>query len=444
MKQIAIPALAIVSTVCCGGDGADPDAATDSGADVPADADAATDPVGGWPEPNEHSWNGGWTPDCPVAGLLDEEYGDGHPDTSGDPTPVLPPGRWDWDDGDDDLANWRNFEANIGTFEMLVDGDGCHFGWRLACNDVDACDYSGPAADFSGSPGTDVLDLGPGGAIHSFTDGELGDGPDVLVFEQSWTLDFRTGSSLSGADRDDDLVMGGCGANPDGAWDVTTTTIHTGPGADWVFIRDISRAAVDLGNGEGGRTDAVDPADDDDLLVVRGNAHDFRVFGGAGDDVAVWWVDENVQTTTWLGPNFFGGGGYGDALWEDAGTDTLVLAVPADTPIVTSTPTPPGALLVMPTDGVVLLDDPTQHDPFARYCIECGTGPGGRKTVILEYLSADESVHTGYFFVTAFEVLQVGVGDGATVWDVDDAAGAVTPSSVDAYEPPGWPSHRCE
>ena len=27
-----------------------------------------------------------------------------------------------------------------------------------------------------------------------------------------------------------------------------------GPGHDWVFVRDISRAAIDLGNGDGGRT----------------------------------------------------------------------------------------------------------------------------------------------------------------------------------------------
>ena len=56
--------------------------------------------------------------------------------------------------------------------------------------------------------------------------------------------------------------------------------------------------------------------------------------GGEGNDVMVWYVDDNVQTTTWLGPNFFGGGGHGDALWNDSGTDRLVLAVPTDSPVV--------------------------------------------------------------------------------------------------------------
>ncbi len=419
-------------------------------ADGPADAgidqlDTATEaevpgPDAGWPAPNEWSWDGSWTPALPLDCLLDDEYGDGH-----DATPVLPPGEWDWDDASDDLANWRNFETNLGTFAPLTDGAGGQYGWRLVPNVPGACDFSGAAAYFEGSCGADILDLGPGGSLHSYETGNLADGPDVLVFGSSWSLDFRTGSSTSGAEADNDLVVAGCGANPDGSFDVMTCTIHTGPGSDWVFVRDISRAGIDLGNGESGRTDATDPLDGDDLVVLRGNTHDFRVFGGGGNDTAVWFVDENVQTTTWLGPNFFGGGGHGDALWQDEGTDRLVLAVPAGSPIVTSTPTPPGSVLVRGTDGELVLDEPTQEDPFARYCVECGTSPTGRKTIIIEYVSADETISTGYFFVTAFEELQIGVGPGAEVFALDDVAGTATPLADAAVPtvPPDWPDAYC-
>jgi hypothetical protein len=449
-------ALAILFPSCAEdrADGADA-GVPDSGPDVDTDSDSDgdTDPDGGaaadgWPDGNEWSWDGSWTPgdeDFPIDGLHDDEYFDGHLGGDGEPTPILPPGAWDWNDADDDLANWRNFEDNLGAFEMLLDSEDRHYGWRLAPNDPGACDYSGPAMYFEGSSGPDVLRLGAGGAVHSFASGNLADGPDVLVFEASWSLDFRTGSSESGALRDDDLVMAGCGGNPDGAFDVTTSTIHTGPGADWVFVRDISRAAIDLGNGANGRTDTLDPDDGDDLVVLRGNTQDFRVMGGAGDDVAVWRVDENVQTTTWLGPNFFGGGGAGDALWGDAGTDLLVLDIPADTLLVTAPPTPPGGLLVMGTDGSFIPDEPTAADPYAAYCVECGESPEGRRTVIMEYVSADESVQTGYFYVTAFERLQVGVGDGARVFAIDDVAGAVTELPGEPpYAPPAWPSWECD
>lgn len=413
----------------------------DGGVVVPRDAGPPPD-LSTWPTANEWSWNGSWAPaaaDFPVPGLLDDEYGDGH-----DGTPVLPPGEWDWNDAGNDLANWRNFESNLGSFDPLMDSMGRQYGWRLV-GVSPSVDYQGPAAYFEGSSGTDILDLGPMGSIHSFAAGNLGDGPDVLVFDSSHSLDFRTGSSLSGSSRDDDLVIAGCRPNTDDGFDVLTTTVHTGPGNDWVFVRDISRAAIDLGNGESGRTDALDPADGHDLIVLRGNTHDFRVFGGRGDDVAVWHLDDNVQTVTWLGPNFFGGGGKGSALWDDPGTDRLVLAVPADTRMVTSTPTPNGGLLVMPTDGEFVDDPPTAADPFATYCVECGTGPGGRKTIILEYNSADGSVHTGYFFVTAFEELQVGVGEGARVYRLDDVAGTATlDETLEASPAPGFPPEMCD
>ena len=63
--------------------------------------------------------------------------------------------------------------------------------------------------------------------------GNLGDGPDILVFRYSHSLDYRTGSSAAGSSRDDDLIIGGCAPNRDGAFDILTTTIHTGPGRDW-------------------------------------------------------------------------------------------------------------------------------------------------------------------------------------------------------------------
>jgi len=436
-SRLSAPVLALLQA-CQGGQGAE-DAAVD---DTSGEEDVP--PVTGWPEPNEWSWNGSWEPDFPVPGLLDDEYFDGHPGPGGEPTPVLPPGAWDWDDPGDDLANWRNFETNLGSFEMLLDAEDRHYGWRLRANDPAACDYSGPAEYFEGSSGADILDLGPGGLLHSFASGNLAAGPDVLVFKESWSLDFRTGSSESAGSVDDDLVMAGCGESPDGSFDVMTSTIHTGPGSDWAFVRDISRAAVDLGNGAGGRTDAVDPLDGGDLVVLRGNTHDFRVYGGGGDDTVVWYVDENVQTTAWLGPDFFGSGGWGDAAWDDAGTDRLVLAVPAGAPIVTATPTPPGSILVRATTGDLVIDEPTAGDPFARYCVECGTSTGGRRTVILEYVSADESIRTGYFFVTAFEELQVGVGSGALVYAIDDVAGeAVSIPSATPFVPPSWPSEDC-
>ncbi|MFH2005947.1 MAG: hypothetical protein ABI333_05095 [bacterium] len=437
----------VLGAAACGDDDGGGGGDGGGGADGGLPDAGQVQPVEGWPEPNEWSWDGSWTPGegaFPLDGMFDDEYFDGHPDGNGQPTPILPPGEWDWDDGNDDLANWRNFETNLGTFDPLLDGQGRQYGWRLMGNTPDAVDFSGAAAYFEGSSGADIVDLGVGGALHSYGDGNLGDGPDVLVFQQSWALDFRTGSTATGALRDNDLVVAGCGENPDGSFDVETTTIHTGPGRDWVFVRDLSRAAVDLGNGGDGRTDATDGQDGDDLVVLRGNTHDFRVFGGFGNDLAIWFVDDNVQTTTWLGPNFFGGGGHGDALWDDPGVDRLVLAVPDDTTLVTATPTPPGGLLVRATDGELILDDPTQGDVYARYCVECGTGPGGRKTVILEYVSADESIHTGYFYVTAFEQLQVGVGPGARVFLLDDVTGtAVEAPGEDPVIPPDWPTEYC-
>lgn len=451
----------LVFALACGGSGGAEASGGSGGADASGGSGAAggasggsggsgaaggTSGSAGWPAPNDWSWDGSWSPatsDFPLAGLFDNEYFDGHADAQGNPTPILPPGAWDWDDAANDLANWRNFEQNIGTFQPLTDSGGRQYGWTLAPKTPGAVDYSGPAMYFEGSSGADVLDLGAKGTLHSLSDASLADGPDVLVFNASYSLDFRTGSSSAGHARDNDLVVAGCDANPDGSFDITTTTIHTGPGSDWVFARDLDRSAIDLGNGANGRTDTLDPNDGDDLVVLRGNTHDFRVFGGAGDDVAVWYVDDNVQTAQWLGPNFFGGGGLGDALWDN-GTDRLVLAVPASTPIVSQTPTPDGSLLVKAASGAYVDDPPTKNDPYAYYCVECGTGPAGQKTLILEYNSADGSVHTGYFYVTGFEELQLGVGPGAKVFRLDNVAGSATAApDLPPFAPPSAPAERC-
>lgn len=424
-------------------------AATDAGADTGVAIDASSGDAGmpAFPIGNGYSWNGSWSPAAasfPLPGLYDDEYFDGHLDASNQPTPILPPGAWDWSNPSNDLANYRNFDTNLGSFSLRSDAQGHAFGWQLVPNVPAAADYSGPAAYFEGSSGADRLVLGAMGTIHSFGSGSLGDGPDELVFERSWSLDFRTGSSLTGAQHDDDLLIAGCGANTDGSWDVQTSSFHMGPGSDWAFVRDISAAAIDLGNGASGRTDTIDAQDGDDLLVLRGNTHDFRVFGGGGADVVFWSPDDNVQTTTWLGPNFFGGGGAGAALFGDPSVDRLVLAIPTSTTIVGATPTPNGGLLVRRAGTAVVLDAPTQADPFAAYCIECGLGPSNERTMILEYVATDGHVMTGYFYVTAFEELQVGVGPGAVVYAIDAVAGTVSAlAGATPSTPPVPPASLC-
>jgi len=374
--------------------------------------------------------------DFPIAGLFDDEYTD------------LPPGDWDWNDNNNDGANYRNFTTNIGTFKALKDSDGNHYGWELIGNNPDAIDYGGAAAYFGGSPGTDILNLGANGSMNSFGNGNLGDGPDVLVFEKSHSLDFRTGSSLSGSTNDDDLVIAGCNPNTGTDFDIRTTTIHTGPGSDLVFVRDMERAAIDAGNGEGGTTSVIDPNDGDDTVVFRGNMLDFRFFGGNGDDTVVWYIDEVNQSTTWLGPNFFGGGGSGDALWDEGGEDKIVLVIPVDTAITDTTPTQPGELLVRIAPNYepeIWWDDPVYNDLYARYCITCGIGPNDEKTVIFEYNSIDGKVRTGYFYINNFELLQVGIGSSAKVFAIDDVNGTIEEDkNATTYTPPEIPEGYCD
>ncbi|NOZ01363.1 MAG: hypothetical protein GXP54_05675 [Deltaproteobacteria bacterium] len=428
-----------------------PDAAGPCGVAIPGLFPVPVGPA--WSAPNAYSWDGSWVPsdaDFPLAGLLDGEYFDGH-DWEGQPSPVLPPGVWDWDDNDDDLANWRNFDSNLGHFVPLLDHCDRQYGWRLIGNDPGQVDFSGPAEYFLGSSGTDVLYLGSGGSIHSIS-GNLGEGPDVLVFNAAWSLDFGTGPAVGGSSNDDDLVVAGCG---DGGglseqfYDIWAASIHTGPGRDMVFARDLRAAAVDAGNGDGGNTSVLDPTDGDDLVVFRGSVKDVRFFGGMGNDTLVWYVDEMREATPYAGGDFFGGGGAGEAIWGDPGTDRLVLVVPEDTKVVGKPATPQGAVLVMTAfnehDPDPWWDGPTVQDPNAKYCITCGVGPDGQRTIYLQYVSRDGKVDTGYVSVTDFEELQLGVGPDAVVYRLDDVNGKAEPdTALKAFVPPDEPDALCD
>jgi hypothetical protein len=430
LKRNLVPLVVILSSLIgCDSIGVDPDdgAIPDAGA-----ADA-----GGFPRANDWSWNSSWTPsepDFPLAGLFDDEYGDGH-----EGTPVLPPGNWDWSDADNDLANWNNYQRGLGAFEPLMDSTSRQYGWRFV-RVSDAVEYKDAAVYFEGSSGVDYLHLGRHGSIVGFTQGNLGEGPDVLIFDAGDRVEFRTGTTTDGGARDDDLVMAGCNPNVDGAFDIVATQLHTGPGSDWVFARDLMNSAIDLGNRDG-LTDTLDALDAGDLAVVRGNSSEVRIFGGGGDDVFVWYVDDNAYVGAPLGARFFGGGGWGDALFADNGNDRLVLAIPADTEMVDTSPPGPGALSLRSSDGGFVLDDATEHFERARHCIECGMSPsGGLRTVILEYRSADGAIDSGPVYLTSVEELQIGVGEGARVFALDGMSGTATlledATAFDAPEPP--------
>ncbi|MBM4394750.1 MAG: hypothetical protein FJ087_03560 [Deltaproteobacteria bacterium] len=425
---------------------AGPDGASPCGAAVPGVFPVPE--VGGWAAPNAYSWNGSWTPadgDFPIPGLIDDEYGDGHLH-EGVPTPILPPGEWDYEDANDDFAIWKGFEALMGTFEPLLDGCGRQFGWRLVPVDPKGIDMNALIEAFDGSPGTDVLDLGPYGLLHSTT-GQLGDGPDVLVYKEAWSLDFRTGSTLTGALHDDDLIVADCVPAGADLYNNNQMCLHTGPGADLVFIRDVRAGCVDLGNGAGGRTDAPDPGDGDDVVVIRGNVTDTRLFGGWGDDTFFWYLDENkdVWPGKSQGGNIFGGGSAGDAIWGDPGTDRLVLVVPDGTVVVEKPATPNGAVLIMTHDDALGWDAPTVDDPFAKYCWPCGTDADGRQSLILDYNSADGTATTGgYVYLTAIEELQIGVGPAAKVYRLDQVKGKAVPApDLAPVTPPAQPVGFC-
>jgi hypothetical protein len=387
----------------------------------------------GWPgAPNDYSWDGSWTPSEVPDGLYDDIYYDGH-HVEGSPSPILPPGEWDWE-VTSLLATWNGFSQQVGTFDLLSDDNDLAFGWRLERAEEDGVHVDAVMEYFHGSSGTDIIDLGLDGSISSTgnpTYGNVvgfGDGPDMLRYRSGYSAAVRLGSSATGSQQDNDLAIVGesAGAAAD-TYDVITSAIHTGPGSDLVFINNFERAAVDLGNGNDGRTDALDPQDGPDIIVIGGNARDFRVFGGRGNDTFVWLVDEvNVVAETWLGPNFFGGGGWGDALWSDEGTDRLILGIPEDTPVV-SRPgdVVPGSLLIMVENNLEpVIDTPTEDDLYARYYVYVPASDEGRRTVTVQYLSADESVDTAYFYLTAVEEIQVGTSDDAPIYVINDIDGS--------------------
>ncbi|KAJ6252385.1 hypothetical protein M0813_14237 [Anaeramoeba flamelloides] len=361
--------------------------------------------------PDQYSWNGKFKPTFPIEGLFDSKY------NSETDTP-LPPGDWDWEDSS--LANWRNFKDNLGNFTELFDENGDQFGWKLVTHETNA-DWDALGSYWEGSAGLNLAGLGPEGKIHSTGDTAFGSGPTVLSFLDAWSLDARTSTN------DDLVLIGYCNnlddpskRSPDGKFHFQTATIHTLSGNDRVYVRDIGRAAIDLGNGNSGRTDTIDENDGDDIVAIHGNSYDFRMFGGNGNDVFFWYVDENNQEENWLGPNFFGSGGWGDALWGGDGTDRLVMVIPTDTTIVNGTGyTSKGTFRFVKVDGEFSSDQPTESDLYARYCVTCGTHEGdNRKTAIFEYRSEDESVFTAWFYVTNIEELQIGIGENAKVYEV--------------------------
>ncbi len=387
----------------------------------------------GWPKkPNEYSWDGSWEPQSEPQGLYDSIYFDAH-DVEGAPSPRLPPGLWDWEITSL-LASWRGFSTRVGTFDLLSDTQGMSFGWRLQRVKEEGVQVDAVMEVFYGSAGTDIIDLGPQGSVNSTGNPQygkvvgLGDGPDMLRYVSGHSASIRLGSSATGSLADNDLALIG---SPEGAaedvYDVVTTAIHTGPGSDLVFVNNFERAAIDLGNGEDARTDSLDPQDGADIVVIGKNARDFRVFGGRGDDLFVWHVDEVKSTEAWLGPNFFGGGGWGDALWADEGIDRLVLNIPQDTLVVTrSADLVPGSLLMfLEEDQKVVIDTPTEDDPYARYYVYVPPSSSNRRTMTLQYISADNSVNTGYFFVTAVEEVQIGIDRKGPIYRLDDITGEV-------------------
>lgn len=209
-------------------------------------------------------------------------------------------------------------------------------------------------------------------------------------------------------------------------YDIKGTTIHTGPGSDLVFVRNFGPAAIDLGNGLAGRTDILDSADGDNMVILAGNMRDFRIFGGYGNDVSVWYVDE-VRDDRWLGPSFYGSGAWGDAIWTDPGTDRLILVVDPETEIVTSRPEYDGnwgSIMVMIYDDYSPgADGPTESDVYARYYGTVPEGPNGERTLTFSYRSADSSVFTHDFYLTSIEYLQLGLGEGAKVYSLNSVTG---------------------
>ncbi len=310
----------------------------------------------------------------------------------------------------------------------MEDEEGQPYGWRFESVVPDAMVLDFRANPYDGSSGVEVVDVGSEGVIQLSDLFGTGDGPDMVRYERGSTSDWRTGSDGTGGSNDNDLVIGGSEAQlAPGEADVTTSTVHTGPGRDLVLMRNMERAAIDLGNGANGRTDTLDPGDGDDMAVLGGHFLDCRVYGGRGDDIFIWHIDEAIPETDLLKNSFFGGGGWTPAVWEDTGTDRLVLDVPLDTAVFSTTDLPtPGTIQVrIPSNynPEPVIDPPTELDVFARYFETAGLGPDGRHTMVFDYFSADGSVRSGFIFLTAIEELQVGIGADARVYRLDDIAG---------------------
>jgi hypothetical protein len=379
------------------------------------------------PGANTYSWDGSWTPsadDFPIEGMVDETHA------------TLPPGKWGWDNacdcpGDEGTAIYDNEYVGKGVeLEQVQDDEGRLFGWRMISTGSGGIAFDHRADHFEGSTGVDIVDMNPDGEFLNSPGLDIGDGPDILRYSTGRGVDARTGSDTKGALRDNDLVILGserqAGLNE---YEIEGTTIHTGPGADLVFARNFGAAAVDLGNGQSGRTDAVDASDGDDVAVLQGNMRDFRVFGGNGSDTFIWYVDE-ANDDRWLGPAFFGCGGWGDAIWADDGTDRLVLVVPPDTTIAPTRPEHDGQmgslLAFIYLDYEIKEDAPTVSDPFARYYSTVPDGPNGERTITLGYRSESGSVDTADFYITNVDEIQLGLGPDAVVYTVNHETGALT------------------
>lgn len=400
-------------------------------------ADAAGEPPGDPLASNAYSWDGSWAPlpgELPPPGLYDRVYFDGRP-VNGEPSPILPPGDWDYVDSETldvaPLGNYNSFTDRVATPVPLVDDDGRPYGWRFDSVNPGAMEIDFTADSYHGSSGADLWDTGPEGFIRFSADFNTGDGPDVLRVAACSASSVRTGSDLRGSLRDNDLVIvGDEGPRDLGDPAMRGATIHTGPGDDLVFVNNMEQAAIDLGNGAGGRTDTLDPTDGDDILVAGGNLRDCRIFGGNGDDLFVWYIDETGPTDRLLANSFFGAGGWAPAVWEDTGMDRLILVVPDDTEV-TSGPgsaTGDGTVEVGIRPGfpdTPVPDGPTEDNVFTRYYGIAGRSPeGNRQTVYISYRSASGHVDSGDILLTAVEELQIGIGPAAKVYRIDDVNGA--------------------
>ena len=400
--------------------------------------------------PNEYSWDSSWTPtpeELPPDGFLDDLYFDGHNDRHDRPTPILPPGDWDWNESE--LANWRNFRDNVATFRRLEDSEGNPFGWALVGANGENISLSSAGGYFQGSTGTDIINLGPEGDLHSTSRIRYGDGPDMVLYRKSWSLDWRTGSTETGNLRDNDLVIGGSAHSlPNGEFDIQTSTVHTGPGNDLIIINNMTRAGIDAGNGADGQTDTIDPNDGNDMIIVGGNYLDNRIFGGNGDDIIVWYADENHHTHIWTGGRIQGTGGYGDAVFGDD-TDRLIMAVPDSTILENGgeRSVADGVFRVWQQDPYpeTEIDPVTVEDLYARYHRYL-TSPEGRRMVTFEYNSASDAAPNGHMNMASIEELQLGIGPDAKVYRVDDLTGTATydPELIPIYEEELPNRERCK